>query len=384
MAVKPITVSQLNDYIGRILITDPLLNNVTVKGETSGVKYHSTGHVYFSIIDDHSKLNCFLPKEYAQMLEFRIDDGMEVTIIGSVNVFKKNGTYSVYVKQVDISGEGSLYIAFEKLKKQLNSEGLFDQKYKKIIPKFPSKIGVVTSPTGAAVRDILKIIKTRNNIVDVMVFPVLVQGKSAASDIADMLTLINRNFSDLDLLIVGRGGGSLEDLWPFNEEILARAVFDSEIPIISAVGHEIDFTICDMVADLRAETPTAAAQIAVPDISLLKEKVIMSKEQLFVQLSNKLRYNKLLADNLLNEIKNNIHTRMIKNQTDINRLKIILEENSPGNILKSGYSVVENSNGNMIRSYLDANTEDDFKIQFSDGYGICKFTRLGSDKNGKK
>lgn len=379
MGVKPITVSQLNEYINRILITDPLLNNVTVKGEASGVKYHSSGHIYFSVIDEFSKINCFLPRDYVPMLGFKLQDGMDITLIGSVNVFKKNGTYSIFVKHLELNGEGSLAIAFEKLKQKLNAEGLFDPDHKMPIPRFPKRIGIVTSGTGAALEDMLKIIKSRNNVVDISIFPVLVQGEYAASDIAKTLGIVNDNFFDIDLLIVGRGGGSIEDLWPFNEEILARSIYASSIPIISAVGHEIDFTICDMVADLRAETPTAAAQMAVPDIRILKEKVIQAKEQLFIQLSSKIRYNGLLADKNFGVISDTINTKIKHCETVIENLKVKLEENNPSSILSSGYSIIESTDGGIISDYSKVNTDDEYTVHFNIGHGICKFTELGSD-----
>ena len=265
MALKPVTVSQLNEYISRILSTDPLLGNISVKGEISNLKYHSSGHVYFSMIDDSSKINCFLPASYARNLNFQLGDGMEITVHGYINVYKKGGAYTLFIRTTEVSGEGNLSLAFELLKNKLEQEGLFDPAHKKRIPEFPRKVGVVTSATGAAVRDIIKIISSRTKLVDVTVFPVLVQGSEAAANMADTLDMINEKFRDIDVLILGRGGGSSEDLWAFNEEKLARAVYRSDIPIISAVGHETDFSICDFVADLRAETPTAAAEIAVPD-----------------------------------------------------------------------------------------------------------------------
>ena len=340
MALKPVTVSQLNEYISRVIGTDPLLGAVVVKGEISNLKYHGSGHVYFSIIDATSKINCFLPRDYAMSLHYPLEDGMEVTLTGSVSVFKKNGTYSLYVKIVEVSGEGNLAIAFEKMKEKLSKEGLFDQSHKKPIPKYPNKIGIVTSATGAAVKDILKILKGRNHLVDVMIFPVLVQGEAASADIAAMLDYINENFDDIDTLIVGRGGGSADDLWAFNEENVARAIYRSEIPIISAVGHEIDFTIADLVADLRAETPTAAAQLVVPDTEQMRKQMEDLKEHLYIQLSNKLMYHRLLIDNLAKEMKNCLNGQIAKLENELTQSKLLLEENNPTQILENGYSVL--------------------------------------------
>lgn len=381
MALKPVSVSQLNEYIGRVIGTDPLLGAVVVKGEISNLKYHSSGHVYFSIIDAASKINCFLPREYALQLHYQLDDGMEVTLTGSVNVFKKNGTYSLYVKNVEVSGAGNLAIAFEKMKEKLNKEGLFDQTYKKPIPKFPDKIGVITSNTGAAVKDILKILKSRNNLVDIVIFPVLVQGEAAAADIAGMIDYVNKHFDDIDTLIVGRGGGSADDLWAFNEEIVARSIFASHIPIISAVGHEIDFTIADLVADVRAETPTAAAQLAVPDTAQLRERLLDLKENLYVQLSNKLMYNRLKIDNLASEMRTHLDTLISQRQNELERYRLVLEENNPRKILENGYSVATAENGHVVSSIQDLTCGQTLKISLKDGFAKCLVTEIGSERH---
>lgn len=381
MALKPISVSQLNDYIGRVIGTDPLLGAVVVKGEISNLKYHSSGHIYFSIIDAASKINCFLPREYAMQLHYQLDDGMEVTLTGSVNVFKKNGTYSIYVKNVEVSGAGNLAIAFEKMKEKLSREGLFDQAHKKPIPKFPDKIGVITSNTGAAVRDVLKILKSRNNLVDIVVFPVLVQGEAAAADIAGMIDYVNEHLDDIDTLIVGRGGGSADDLWAFNEEIVARSIYASQIPIISAVGHEIDFTISDLVADLRAETPTAAAQLAVPDTAQLKEKLLDLKENLYVQLSNKLMYNRLRIDNLAAEMRSHLNSLITQRQNELERYRLVLEENNPKKILENGYSVITAENGHVVSSIGDLACGQTLRVSLKDGDAKCLVTEIGSERH---
>ena len=379
MALKPVSVSQLNDYIARVISTDPLLGAVVVKGEIFNLKYHSSGHVYFSIIDTASKINCFLPREYAMQLHYQLDDGMEVTLTGSVSVFKKNGTYSIYVKNVEVSGAGNLAIAFEKMKEKLSKEGLFDQAHKKPIPKFPDKIGVITSNTGAAVRDILKILRTRNNLVDIVVFPVLVQGEAAAADIAGMIDYVNAHFDDIDTLIVGRGGGSADDLWAFNEEVVARSIYASKIPVISAVGHEIDFTISDLTADLRAETPTAAAQLAVPDTEQLKEKLADLKENLYVQLSNKLMYNRLRIDNLASEMRGHLDALISQRQNEIERSRLVLEENNPKKILENGYSVITAENGHVVSSTRELACGQTLKVSLKDGFAKCLVTEIGSE-----
>ena len=310
MALRPVTVSQLNEYISRVLSTDPLLGNISVTGEISNLKFHGSGHVYFSLIDGNSKVNCFLPSSYAENLSYAPGDGLEVTVQGYINVYKKGGTYTLFVKNIEVSGEGNLSMAFDILKKKLDKEGIFDKEHKKPIPKFPKKLGVVTSETGAAVRDIIKIIKSRTRLTDVTVFPVLVQGQKAAADIAGTLDMINEKFPDTDVLIVGRGGGSSEDLWAFNEEILARAVYRSEIPIISAVGHEIDITICDFAADMRAETPTAAAEMAVPDDGKLREDIELSRRNLLTQLKNKTSYYEMSCGRMYESMKNSTDAKL--------------------------------------------------------------------------
>lgn len=381
MAIKPITVSQLNDYISRVIGTDPLLGAVVVKGEISGLKYHDSGHVYFSIVDGLSKINCFLAEEYKNMLHYTLDNGMEVVLNGNVRVYKKSGFYTLYVKNVEVSGEGSLAIAFEKMKNKLDKEGLFDAKHKKSISKFPEKIGVITSNTGASVRDILKIIKQRNDYVDVIVFPVLVQGEAAAKDIAGMIDYVNMHYDDIDTLIVGRGGGSTEDLWAFNEEVVARSIFDSRIPVISAVGHEIDFTIADFVADKRAETPTAAAQIAVPDTEELRKILYDKSENLFLQLTNKVRVNQLRVDNIVTEIKNRLKNRIQKYEHKLEELKLSLETNNPSRILDDGYAVILDKKGKTVQRVSEFSLNETYKIQLKDGFARCNIIEVDDGKS---
>ncbi len=383
MALKPITVSQLNDYISRVLGTDPLLGAVVVKGEIFSLKYHSSGHVYFSIMDANSKMSCFLPREYAGTLAFPLSDGQEVILTGAINVYKKNGTCSLYVRHVEIEGEGDLSIAFDQMKAKLQREGLFDSAHKKPIPQFPKKVGIITSKTGAAIRDILKILQSRNHMVDVVIFPVLVQGDAAAADIAGMIDYVDAHFDDIDTLIVGRGGGSADDLWAFNEEIVARSIFQCSIPVISAVGHEIDFTIADFVADKRAETPTAAAQMAVPDTKELAEKLEKMRDYLYVQLSNKLMYHRLYVDNLATDMKQQLQTKIQANQHKIQNLKLILEENNPMKILDSGYAVVSGEGGKVIRSVHEMQEDNRYMLQLKDGYAKVLVEEIGSEHHGQ-
>lgn len=381
MALKPVTVTQLNEYIGRVIGTDPLLGAVVVKGEISNLKYHSTGHVYFSIVDAASKLNCFLHREYAAALPWMLEDGMEVVLTGGISVFKKNGTYSLYVRSIELSGAGSLAVAFEQMKAKLSKEGLFDPAHKKQIPAYPDKIGVITSKTGAAVRDILKIIQSRNHMVDVTIFPVAVQGEGAASEIAAMIDYVNRRFDDIDTLIVGRGGGSADDLSAFNEEVVARSIYASRIPIISAVGHEIDFTIADLAADVRAETPTAAAQMAVPDCGELSRCLADMAGQLKLQLSNKVMYHRLLIDREAETMKRQLMGRIEQLAAQADRYRLILEENAPSKILESGYTVLSGPDGRVITQTSALTIGETYDLTLRDGHANCVITEIGSEKD---
>lgn len=386
MALKPVTVTQLNDYISRVLMTDPLLTNISVTGEISNLKYHSSGHVYFSINDENSKINCFFPATYVRNLKYELADGLQVVINGYINVYKKGGTYTLFVRNVTVSGEGSLAASFALLKERLQSEGLFDADKKKPLPAFPHKLGIVTSETGAAVHDIIKIITERNNVVDITIFPVQVQGLGAAEDIAGMISYINSEaeFKDIDLLIVGRGGGSAEDLWAFNEEILARAIYSSDIPIISAVGHETDFSISDFVADRRAETPTAAAEMAVPDIREIKIRMEKYKKDLLMQLNNKLLIAGLYTENLLNDMKSYLDSMISRYENDMEKCRLILEENNPESVLSKGYSIVENSSAELVTSVKDFNDGKGYRITFRDGSVIFDASCTKVEKHKKK
>ena len=367
MALRPVSVTQLNEYIGRVLQTDPLLGNISVIGEISNLKYHSSGHVYFSLIDSGSKINCFLPASTAAALPWQLGDGMELTVKGYINVFKKGGTYTLFVRSVEVSGEGNLAQAFQLLKDKLEKEGLFRPEHKKPIPVYPKKIGVVTSETGAAVQDILKILKNRTRMTDVIVFPVLVQGNDAAADIAGMIDYINDNYQDIDTLIVGRGGGSMEDLWAFNEEIVARSIFRSRIPVISAVGHEIDFTIADFTADRRAETPTAAAELAVPDDRMLQEKIEILKDSLLLHLQNKVRGHRLQTEQYREDLRILLDRRLSDERNRLERYRLILEENRPEKILDKGYAIIESEDGKVIASISDFQEGKTYRIRMRDG-----------------
>ena len=265
MNVKYYTITSLNKAIKNMFDDKRELNNIHLKGEISNFKHHTRGHFYFTLKDEGSQLSAIMFANSAKNINFEPADGMKVLVTGKVTVYETAGTYQIYVSEMQMDGLGNLYLEFEKLKKKLESEGLFKKEFKKEIPRFPLKIGIITAPTGAAIRDILSTIKRRFPIAETILFPTLVQGADAKENIVQNIKIANTY--PLDVIILGRGGGSIEDLWAFNEEIVARAIFDSKIPIISGVGHEIDFTISDFVADLRAPTPTGAAMLAVPDTS---------------------------------------------------------------------------------------------------------------------
>lgn len=295
---KYLSVSAITRYLKAKFDSDDNLRVVYLKGEVSNIKYHTTGHIYFSIKDENSKINAIMFSKNASKLLFKPVDGSKVLITGRITVYEATGGYQIYVDSMIEDGIGNLYIAFEKLKQDLAKEGLFDSKHKKPIPKIPNRVGVVTAPTGAAIKDILSTIKRRFPICEVILFPSLVQGEMAKDDIVKNIRLAE-NYN-LDVLIVGRGGGSIEDLWPFNEEIVARSIYECTIPVISAVGHEIDFTIADYVADMRAPTPTGAAEMAVPNMSDLINSISNLKIRLNESMNKKINYQKLYLDSIKN------------------------------------------------------------------------------------
>lgn len=299
-----ITVTQLNKYLKYKIDNDPNLGIVFLKGEISNFKNHSRGHFYFTLKDETSRINAIMFKTYASLVKFQLYDGMKVLVTGRVSVYEASGSYQIYVEEIMEDGVGSLYLAFEQLKEKLQKEGLFLESHKKKIPKIPRRIGIVTAPTGAAIKDILSTIKRRWPLCETILFPALVQGDLASQDIVKKIKMADTY--DLDVLIVGRGGGSLEDLWPFNEEIVARAIYEAKVPIISAVGHEIDFTIADFVADKRAPTPTGAAEMAVPNLPDVKNYL----EQVTIRLQKAMTTKLNMASQRL---KNLTDRRIFKN-----------------------------------------------------------------------
>lgn len=386
------TVSDINKIVKSTIDSSDILRNVYLKGEISNMKYHGRGHLYFSLKDESSKINAVM-FNYSGKLQFEPKDGDGVLVRGRVSVYEASGSYQIYVDEMDIDGLGNLYLLFEQLKLKLSKEGLFDEAYKKPIPKIPKRIGIITASTGAAVRDIISTINDRYPLVDLVIFPTLVQGEGAKENIVRMIRLANEKMYKIDTIILGRGGGSIEDLWAFNEEIVARAIFESRVPIISAVGHEIDFTISDFVADKRAPTPTGGAQMAVPDKRELKRYLINARDRLNISIDNKLfNYNELLKKfksnyllnnpNRLYEMKeqrlNTLNDKLIsvfknilvRDKNKIDTLKIKLELLNPLNILDKGYSMVIKDN-KVIKNIEDINVKDDISIVMSGGKVIA-------------
>lgn len=354
---KYLTITAITRYLKYKLDSDEHLKNVFLKGEISNFKAHSTGHLYFSLKDETSKINAIMFSTNAKKLKFRPQDGSKVLLVGRISVYEATGNYQIYVEDMIEDGVGNLYIAYEKLKAELAKEGLFDDRHKKKIPKIPSKVGIITAPTGAAIKDIISTIRRRFPLCETILFPSLVQGENAASDIAKNIKLADTY--NLDVLIVGRGGGSIEDLWPFNEEIVARAIYEANAPIISAVGHEVDFTIADFVSDLRAPTPTGAAELAVPN----QTDVLKHIEQLRIRANEniykKINYQKLYLDSLKNSFV--IKSPMIMYENKKQKLDMNLEKikNLINNILE-----VRKSKFNLLKSnYLLNNPNEIYKHQ---------------------
>ena len=404
-----ITVTQLTRYIKYKIDNDQNLMKIYLKGEISNFKAHTRGHFYFTIKDENTRINAIMFASSAAKVKVMPQDGMKVLVSGRISVYESTGSYQIYVDTLEEDGVGNLYVAFEELKKKLEKEGLFAEAHKKKIPRIPRKIGIITAPTGAAIKDILSTLKRRWPLAETILFPSLVQGKEAAVDIVRNIELA-KNY-DLDVLIVGRGGGSIEDLWCFNEEIVARAIYDLDIPVISAVGHEIDFTISDFIADLRAPTPTGAAEMAVPNIN----DIVSLLNQLEIRLINSVNNTLKLRKEKLEKIKesfilknpismyevkeekfDNVYERLItsyKNIINVNKQNLILLENKLNNnvsrtldnnkhkylniinklealnpllTIKRGYTVTR-LNGNVISSAKKIKKDDVIELEFQDG-----------------
>ncbi len=410
-----INVSELSKYIKSNFDNDAFLRKVYLKGEISNFKNHTTGHFYFSLKDEGSRINAVMFRDSARSVKFTPCDGMKVLVTGRVSVYEQTGSYQIYVDNMIEDGIGNLYVKFEELKKKLSEEGLFDKSRKRRIVRIPKKIGIVTAPTGAAIRDILTTIKRRYPLVETILFPALVQGDNAALDIAKKIKIANTY--DIDTLIVGRGGGSIEDLWPFNEEVVARAIYNSRVPVISAVGHEIDFTISDFVADLRAATPTAAAELSVVDINTIITYLDNVRSRSYTSITNIIEKNNALLvklkssyvltkpsnmyeikiqnlDNIIDKLNNEIKFIIEKNSARLSKIKgnyilnnpsslykyqkqhmdnIInkLEVLNPMNTLKRGYSIVKKDDKVVSKKSM-VKKDDIVNINLSDGVIVSK------------
>ena len=388
MEYKALSVSELNSYIKNKIADDEYLNNILIKGEISNFKHHYTGHMYFTLKDDNSLIKCIMFKSYTSNLKFVPKDGMSVLAFGTVSVFERDGVYQLYCKAMQEDGMGSLYKAYEELKNKLEKEGLFSKEHKKKLPVMPRIIGVLTSNTGSVIKDIINVSTRRNPNVYIRLYPVPVQGEGAGVKIADAIKVMNEK-KLADVLILARGGGSLEDLWPFNEEVVARAIYDSEIPVVSAVGHETDFSISDFVADLRAPTPSAAAEIVVPNIVDIEQNLNTYNIRLKNALRKKveimrMRYEKsmksrvytdplkivndnyvkldMLIKSMNNSITNKIQaskTRAIKNFSKLDAL-------SPLKTLSRGYSIIE-KDSKIVKKVEDLQKDDVIDIRLENG-----------------
>lgn len=383
------TVSRVNNYIKRLIESKDVLNNIWVKGEISNYKRHSSGHIYLTLKDEGSILKAVMFKYATSSLTFEPCDGMKVIAHGKISVYEAGGSYQLYIEDMTQDGLGDLYREFERLKKMLSEEGLFNQEFKKPIPRYPQRIGVITAPTGAAVRDIINIASRRFPLAEIVIYPALVQGVGAKESIVKGIEYFNREKS-VDTLIVGRGGGSIEDLWAFNEECVARAIFVSQLPIISAVGHETDFTIADFVADLRAPTPSAAAEISVPSQMELTKLISIYSSRMYGAIQNYINFFRTRLDRLvprhpqdkinelyqlldmrLHSLETNYRLRLSEKGGALGVLASKLDALSPLQTLARGYSIPVKSDGTVLRNKADFNSGDEFLLKLKDGDVEC-------------
>lgn len=400
--MKPLKVYEVNGYIKRIFAGDMILSNLQVEGEISNYKHHYSGHMYFSLKDEKSKIRCVMFKGDNENLNMKLEEGQKVVATGYVSVFDREGDYQLYIKTIENIGVGDLYKAFENLKKKLQKEGLFDSSNKKELPFLPKKIGVVTSSTGAAIRDIVSIIKRRYPPCNILIYPTLVQGPNAPNEIRRGIKYLD-NRGDIDLIIMGRGGGSIEELFAFNDETLARTIYALKTPIISAVGHEIDFTIADFVADLRAPTPSAAAELAVPDMGYLYDnlkskyiglvnfyiKRIKAIKNELKMMDRSLKYNdpilklrdkKQEIDNLYKELNYICDKKLSRESSKLVFLNNKLSILNPSLSLDKGYGILYNNQGNVIKTVDDLVIDDELNILLKDG--TIKTLIIKVDKGG--
>lgn len=384
-----ITVSQLNTFIKDYIDALPPLRLVNVKGEVSNLTKHKTGHYYFTLKDEGSVLKTVMFRAEAQKLDFDMENGQKVVVTGRISVFVRDGSYQLYATAVEKEGVGNLYEAFELLKSKLAAEGLFDAAHKKPLPKTPFKIGIVTAPTGAAIQDMKNIAARRFPLCELILYPSLVQGKDAAPEIIRGIKYFDRH-KNVDLIIIGRGGGSIEDLWAFNDEALARVVYDCETPIISAVGHEIDFTITDFVADLRAPTPSAAAELALPDRNELKRKFgninthnaaslakrlqserkligLLASSRVLTDPKTMLDDRRMLALRYEDQITQATNRCLLRKKEQLEGFARLLTSYDPLGVLRRGYAVAYDKNGGVLKSKSQIDIGESFTVKVADG-----------------
>ena len=382
------TVKQVNAYIKNMFTQDFMLNRIYIKGEVSNCKYHTSGHLYFSLKDESGTIACVMFAGQRSGLSFRMQEGQQVIVLGSVSVYERDGRYQVYAKEIVLDGAGLLYEKFIKLKKELEEMGMFAPEYKKPIPKYVRTVGVVTAPTGAAVRDIINITRRRNPYVQILLYPALVQGDGASESVVRGIRALEE--AKVDVMIVGRGGGSIEDLWAFNEENVARAVFECSVPVISAVGHETDTTIIDYVADLRAPTPSAAAELAVFDYEQVRERLDMSAQRMFHQMKQRMEFargrireyqlqlkalhpkNQLLQKrqyltDLEEELERQMHEFLQKKRHQLEMYAAKLDGCSPLKKLQGSYAFLSRMDGRPIQSVMQVQVDDTIQAQLLDG-----------------
>jgi exodeoxyribonuclease VII large subunit len=391
------SVTQVNLYIKNMFIRDYALNNIYIKGEVSNCKYHTSGHIYFTLKDDKGQMACVMFAGQRNGLRFQLKEGQSVIALGSVNVYERDGKYQLYAREIILDGSGLLYQKYEQLKSRLEAEGLFDGDHKASIPRYPKKVGIVTAKTGAAIQDIINIATRRNPYVQLILFPALVQGEGAAASVCEGIKTLDR--LGVDIIIAGRGGGSIEDLWAFNEEMVARAIYECKTPVISAVGHETDVTIADFVADLRAPTPSAAAELAVPDIkavlfdieaynrslnSELQKKIAAYRNELkhmalkldYASPIYQIRQKRQQLIDLEQKLWQQMQTKLTKKRHLLELYIEKMEGLSPLKKLNQGYSLVLNSENKVVNSLEKITEGERLRICVTDGDVVAKVEEL--------
>lgn len=389
MKLKTLSVGEVNNYVKKLVENDFILKNLNVKGEISNLKFHSSGHIYFSLKDENSKVNCIMFKNNAVNLDFRLEEGMKVEVKARLGVYHKEGTYQLYCENIKKAGIGELFEEFHKLKKELSEEGIFDEKYKRDLPKFPKRIGIITARTGAAIRDIINVIQRRNKYLDIILYPAKVQGENSADSIIEGIRYFN-NEKSVDVIILGRGGGSIEELWAFNNRELAYEIFNSRIPTVSAVGHEVDFTISDFVSDMRAPTPSAAGELVSPSLQEMINDLSNKKEFLQRAIDRRFLNAKSNIDLLYKGLKGNnprhiiekrikeVHTleeklnflgkrKIDKAKDELIALNSILQTLNPLSTLGRGYSVIMDKEDKVINEVSELKNNDMVKVIMKDG-----------------